>query len=230
MIEEPPVLTIKSRSNRPEAWQLDRLRGVPSGFVADAMSGRGALSHRIKPLAAPRLAEQVCGVALTCYAGPSDVLAVLAAITEIESGDVLCVSTDQCSSSAVVGDRVMGMLKNAGAVGLVTDGLVRDLDGIRAVGLSVFCAGVSPNSPCASGPGEVGMAINLSGVPVHSGDIIIGDEDGVVVVPFSRVDEVIVAVERIAELELDLDRQVAEGLCAPEHIVELVNSDRVRRL
>lgn len=65
----------------------------------------------------------------------------------------------------------------------MTDGLVRDLEGIRQVGFPVFARGATPNSPFKDGPGEINVPITCGGVPVHPGDIIVGDSDGVVVVP-----------------------------------------------
>ena len=230
MIEEPPVLTIHRRRNRPSAAQLEALRDRPLGFVVDAMGGQGALSHEIAPLAPGALSMRFCGVALTCDCGPADILALLAGLTEVEAGDVLVVATGGWRGCAAAGDRVTGMARNGGAVALVTDGLVRDFDGIVEVGLPVFCAGLTPNSPYGKGPGTVGAPVVIGGVSVSSGDVILGDRDGVVVVPFDRLDAVIAEVARVGELEAALDARVAEGLTAPPSIVDLVASDAVRRV
>ena len=72
-------------------------------------------------------------------------------------------------------------------VACVTDGLVRDVDGIDAVGTPVFARGVSPNSPFKDGPGEIGLAVVVGGAAIESGDVIVGDKNGVAVVPRARV-------------------------------------------
>lgn len=128
---------------------------------------------------------------------------------------------------AAAGDRVTGMLRNCGAVGFVTDGPVRDYAGIVGVGLPVWCSGLTPASPFSKGPGRVGFAIQIGGQEVECGDMIIGDRDGVVVVPFERLDEVIANLDRVRALEDALDAEVAAGLKIPPAIVEMLDSDAV---
>jgi 4-hydroxy-4-methyl-2-oxoglutarate aldolase len=115
-------------------------------------------------------------------------------------------------------------------VAFVTDGLVRDLDGIDQVGLPVFCRGVSPNSPDRNGPGTAGLPVTVGGVPVDSGDVVVGDRDGVVVVPRARVDAVIGALAAIREAKAALEAKVQAGLEIPDFIQTLLASDRVRRV
>lgn len=230
MIEEPPLLTINSSRNRPTTRQIDALRNIPTGFLTDAMNGRGAMDYRIRPLSPGVLPSAMCGPALTCHCGPEDILAILGALDELEPGDVMVVATGNWTQSAVTGDRVMGMLKNSGGAGFVTDGLVRDVAGIEAVGLPLMCAGVSPNSPFAKGPGEIGFPIQIGGATVSSGDVIVSDRDGVVVVPFEKLDAVIDDIAKIQVLEQELDSDVANGLKIPDAIKELLQSDQVKRI
>ena len=230
MIEEPPLLTVRERRPRPTRQQLDALIDTPTGFLVDAMAGRGALPADIRHVCPGELPIRLCGPALTCRCGPADVLAVFAALGEVRDGDVLVAATGGWRGSAVIGDRVMGMLRNAGGQGFVTDGLVRDVAGIRGVGLPLLCAGVSPNSPFAQGPGEIGLPIQLGDVAIDSGDVVVADEDGAVVVPFARLDEVIDALATVRRLEAALDAEVANGLIMPESTRELMAGDRVRRV
>lgn len=230
MIEEPPLLTVRGERSRPTAGQIEALTGVPTGFVVDAMDGHGALASGIRALSPTALPASLCGPVLSCLCGPGDILALLGALSEVRAGDVVVAATGDWHGCAVMGDRVAGMLVNAGAAGFVTDGVVRDVAGIESTGLSVHCAGVSPNSPVSSGPGEIGTPIVVGGVAVDSGDLIVADEDGVVVVPFARIDAVLERVRRIAALEQELDARVAAGLAVPDDIAELMRSDRVRRI
>ena len=230
MIEEPPLLIVKEKRNRPTQKQIDALRDTPTGFLTDAMNGRGALNHCVQALSPTVLSSKLCGPALTCHCGPADILAILGGLNELQPGDVMVVATGGWTQSAVTGDRVMGMLKNAGGAGFVTDGLVRDIEGIEEVGLPLMCCGVSANSPFAKGPGEVGLKIQLAGVSVNSGDMIVSDTSGVVVIPFERIDEVINTLAKIRVLEKELDAEVANGLKLPEQIKTMMLSDQVKRI
>lgn len=230
MIEEPPLLTIKDKRPRPTKQQIAALSGQPTGFLTDSMNGTGAMAPDIRPLATGELPSGMCGPVLTCDLGPADILALLAAITEVTAGDVVLAATGEWRQSAAAGDRVIGMLKNAGAAGFVTDGLVRDIEGIREVGLPVFCTGLSPNSPYANGPGTIGEPVVVGGVAVKSGDVLVSDENGVVIVPFEQIDSVIEKLKVVEKLEAELDAEIRDGLVVPDDIRTLVSSDKVRRV
>ena len=167
MIEDPPLLQIKRGFRRPRKSDLAAFEGLQTGYVTDAMGGRGALDYRIKPLAP--LGRTLVGVALTCECGPADNLALFGALHAARPGDILMVATDGFTTTAVTGDLIMGMARNRGIAGLVTDGMVRDVAGILAVGLPAYCAGVTPNSPARNGPGSVGLSIVMGGVTVEFG-------------------------------------------------------------
>jgi 4-hydroxy-4-methyl-2-oxoglutarate aldolase len=113
------------------------------------------------------------GVAVTCQCGPADNLALFAALATAQPGDILVAATDGFTATSVTGDLLVGMAKNRGIRGLVTDGLVRDVAGILAVGLPVYCAGITANSPVRNGPGTVGLPVVLGGATVSSGDLLI---------------------------------------------------------
>ncbi len=231
MIEDPPLLTVRNNFERPTATEVAALAGAPTGHLVDALGGFGALDSRIKPVTPARPADQVfCGVAVTCDCGPADNLAVFAALQATRSGDVIVAATDAFMGCALIGDLVLGMARNCGALAFVTDGLARDLDGLEAVGIPVFCRGISPNSPARNGPGKIGLPVTLGGVTVASGDVVAGDRDGVVVVPRARIDEVIQTLVRIREAEAGLEAKVEGGLKVPDFAAELLASDRVRRL
>jgi 4-hydroxy-4-methyl-2-oxoglutarate aldolase len=212
MIDEAPSIQRKDVT-RPAKSLVDALRNTPTGFLVDAMGGSGALDYRIRPAIAEQAA--FCGVALTCDAGPADNLALIAALEYVQAGDVIVCTTGSYTGCAITGDLLLGMAGNCGAEGFVTDGCVRDLPGIRRVGVPCYCMGVTPNSPHRSGPGTVGFAITLGGHPVASGDVIVADLDGVVVVPQARLDEVIARLPAIRKSEAEMDEAVREGLRKP---------------
>jgi 4-hydroxy-4-methyl-2-oxoglutarate aldolase len=228
MIEDPPLLTLRRNFPRPTAEQLAAFEGVQTGFVVDAMQGRGALDCAIKPIDTDQAAFH--GVAVTSDNGPADNLAVFCSLDVAQPGDVLVAATDGFLATAVSGDLLLGMARNKGVVGFVTDGCVRDVVGICDVGMPCFSAGVTPNSPARNGPGSVGQPVVVGGVAVGSGDIVIGDIDGVVVVPYAMVDDVIAALAGIRAAEADLDAKVKAGLTTPPFIADLLSSGRIEEI
>jgi 4-hydroxy-4-methyl-2-oxoglutarate aldolase len=221
MIENPPLLKVRRRFPRPAPAELAVFAGLPTGFVVDALGGQGGLDGRIKPISA---ATTFYGVALTCDAGPADNLAAFGALSVSEAGDVIICAAASYERTAVTGDLLLGMMKNRGVVGFVTDSYVRDIAGIRAVGLPCFAAGVTPNSPARNGPGTVGLPIVVGGVAVASGDIVLGDEDGVVVVPQARIAETITRLASVKAAEASLDAKVKAGLKVPDWIQSMIDA------
>lgn len=231
MIKDPPILTIRRDFPRATPDEVAALAGVPTGYLVDAMGGRGALAAPIGPAdRSSTLPMRFCGPALTCHCGPNDVLALIASLSFIKPGDVLIAAADGFTGTAVSGDLVIGMAKNSGAVGFVTDGFIRDLDGCIAVGLPIHCAGVTPNSPAKVGPGTVGLPVNLGGRTIAPGDVIAGDRDGVVVVPRSMIPEVIEALAGVKAAEADLDARVKAGLKQFPPVEAMLATDRVAYL
>jgi len=228
MIEDPPLLQIRRHFMRPDAALLARFAEVPTEHLVDAMDGRGALEYHVKPVDASR--ATFVGSALTCLCAPGDNLAIVAALAQLQPNDVIVAATDGHTSLAVVGRRVSGMARNRGAVAVVTDGLARDAAGIRGNGVPVFCRGVSPNSATASGPGTVGQPVVVGGVAVASGDIVVGDPDGVVIIPHALADEVLTRLVAVRAREADLAAKLAAGLGVPRRVTELLASPRVRYL
>ena len=217
MLETPPALTIRRSFRRPPRDAIARLEGAMTGQVADALGGLGALDASIKPIAdAPPAMTSFVGSALPCMNSPADQLGLVGALAYAEPGDVLVVGTECYLGTAVIGDLMAGMLLNRGAAALVTDGAVRDTPGIVGVGLPVYCAGVSPNSPQRNGPGTVGLAISIGGVTVNPGDVLVGDVDGVVVVPQDALDDVIGHVDDIKRMESEVEAKVKDGLTYPD--------------
>jgi regulator of RNase E activity RraA len=219
VLDNPPMLTIHRGHRRPDRALLDRFRGAQTSHLVDAMDGRGAMDWRIKPLD-PANAVFV-GPALTAFAYPADVVGVQGALGEAQAGDVVVVANDGYMGAAVLGDLVAGMLKNKGVAAFVTEGPARDKAGITATGLPVFAGGVVPTSPATNGPGVVGAPVVCGGLAVRSGDIVVGDADGVVVVPAERAEAVLKALVAVHAAEAKAVAAVEAGA---------TESEKVRRL
>jgi len=229
MIEEPKSLRIGPDVNRrPTPEQVAAFQGVPTGFVVDAMFGAGAMGAAISPLAESN--NQVAGPALTADNRPSDLLATLGCLRYLKSGDVLIGGAQGWQGCAAAGDRVCGMAKNAGAAAFVTDGPMRDYAGVLEVELPCWCTGLNPGSPYGTGPGQVGTRVLVGGQTVETGDMIVADRDGVVVVPFAQIDDVVARLAAIQDLELELDAEVRKGLVLPDPIAEILDGDKTEVL
>ena len=230
MIENPPLIQIKKKSSRkrPSEDQINGFKNIPTGFICDALNGYAALDPSIKPLSIPgKKVKHIVGPALTVFSGAADVLGMAIALSEIQQGDIVVNGVSGFQGTAAVGDRIAGMIKNNGGVGLITDGPMRDLDGIIETGLDCFCTGLNPNSPFNSGPAKIGFPLNIGGTSVSSGDIIVADSDGVTVVPFDKIDEVLKKLDRIIEVENAMDKQVSEGLKISQKALDYLESDQV---
>jgi 4-hydroxy-4-methyl-2-oxoglutarate aldolase len=225
MLDNPPLVTIHRGFRRPPRELIERFRGAQTSHLADAMEGRGALDYRIKPVD-PANASFV-GPAITAFAYPADVLAVFAALSEAEPGDVIVCANDAFTKTAVIGDLAAGMMKNKGIAAFVTDGLARDKAGIITAQLPLFCCGIQPNSPAMNGPGVVGAPIVLGDVNVNPGDVIVGDADGVVVVPADRLEIVLERLERVRQAELAAVERVLTGATMSEAARLLIEGGRI---
>lgn len=209
MLDNPPLLSIHRGYRRPDRALVEAFRGAQTSHLADAMDGRGALDYRIKPLD-PSNACFV-GPALTAFAYPADIAAMFGALSEAEAGDVVVLANDGYTRTAVFGDIAAGMMRNKGVAAFVTDGLARDRAGIVATGLPVFCQGIQPNSPAMNGPGVVGAPVTLGGVHVEPGDVVVGDADGVVIVPAGRLRQVLDRLAAVRAAEARTVRLVEQG-------------------
>ncbi len=214
---EAPTLTIRRDWPRPDTGALAAFRDVPTGWVVDAQGRRGALDHGIRCLTR---ASRILGAALPVWSRGRDNLAPYAALAFAKPGDVLIVATDDCVSASVAGDILLGMARNGGVAGMVTDGVVRDVPGLDAVGIPVFARGVSPNSPQKDGPGTIGLPIAIGGVLVSPGDLVVADGDGVVIVPLSGISAVVAALAEVRAKEAQMDAAVAGGATRPGWLAE----------
>lgn len=227
MLEDPPLLTIKRNFERIPATTLRQLDGAQTGHLVDAMNGRGAMDGAVKPVDPAR--ATFIGTAFPVETGPSDNLAITAAVALAQEGDVIVAASDAFAGTGVCGDIVALMGRNAGLAAFVIDGMVRDLAGLESVGVPVAARGIVPNSCVRSGPGKVGLPIVAGGVRVDAGDLVMGDRDGVVIVARSEVERVVATVAEIRKAEAELIARIErENLTAFAFMDDLLASDKVR--
>lgn len=168
---------------------VEKFRNIPTTCISDAMDGLNNLHPSIKPLKEKfKLAGRACTVKIPV----GDNLAVLKAIREAKNGEVLVVDAKGDQYRAIAGDFVVGMAQTLGIGGLVVDGVIRDIVGIKELNFPVFCKGTTVAASGKAGIGEVNVPISCGGISIQPGDLIIGDADGVVVIPQTMEQEVLV--------------------------------------
>ena len=166
---------------RPGSDILATLSESYTGFVLDLLGKRGAMSTELLPL---DRGMKVCGPAVTSL-GP-DLSVRRMAIDLARPGDVLVVAAGGATDYSCFGDGTARRMLLKGIAGVVVDGSTRDAAGIRRLGFPTFVKGVTPSNydyPVSAEFGSVNVPVVCAGVHVHPGDVILGDDDGVVVIP-----------------------------------------------
>ncbi len=186
---------------------LDTLRGIATSLLSDNMarvSGTVGLSsfHRPKPMA---------GTAVTVRTRGGDNLAIHRAFDFCRPGDVLVIDGAGELSQALMGEIMATFAESLGVQGLVIDGAIRDVGAIRARDFPVYARGVTHRGPHKNGPGEINVPVVVGGMVVNPGDVVVGDEDGVLAISPSDVSAVLEAAQRQGEKEAASLRAIAEG-------------------
>ena len=172
---------------------LDRFSEVATAHLSDNMSRMAAAGVRLRPM---HKGGRLVGNALTVRVRPGDNLMVHKAIDIAQPRDVIVVDAGGDLTQAIIGELMMRHAQKRGAAGLVINGAIRDLATIGADFYPVYAAGVTHRGPYKDGPGEINVALALDGMVVQPGDIIVGDEDGVVAVPLAQAEELLEAAAR----------------------------------
>ncbi len=167
----------------PDPQLMMQFKSIPASNTADVMGRSCAMHPRIHLVSSP-LEQMMVGPAFTVKARAGDNLALHAALNFCQEGDVLVVSNEGDDSRALMGEIMMAYLKHTKKVaGIVLDGPIRDIDEIGKWDFPVYCTGTTPGGPYKDGPGEVNVPIACGNISVNPGDIILGDPDGVIVIP-----------------------------------------------
>jgi regulator of RNase E activity RraA len=186
---------------------VERFRGLASPNLADAMGRFNFMDPGIRS----RSGFPLCGRAVTVQCRPADNLMVHKALQVAEPGDIVVVSTCGNTVSAVFGEMMChtAALKKLG--GIIVDGAIRDIDGIRRLGFPAYSRSVSPGGCDKDGPGEINVPIACGNTVVMPGDIIVGDDDGVAVIPRDETAEVLTRVDALMSRERDRIAEIKGG-------------------
>lgn len=165
---------------------------LPTTAISDATGGHTNLRNEIKPLADH---FKIAGRAITVRLPDGENGAVLEAIRAANEGDILVIDAKGNTNRAVAGDFVISLAKGIGVQGFVVDGVIRDIAAIRDLDFPVFSLGTTVAAGNKNGGGQVNVPIAVGGVTVQPGDYIIGDIDGVIVVPQEDAERIVTAAE-----------------------------------
>ena len=165
-----------------------QFKELPTTCISDAMGGLNNMDSSIKPLKGN---YKIAGRAFTVKIPVGENLAVLRAIKEAKPGDILVIDAKGDTYRAIAGDFIVGMAKTLELGGIVVDGVIRDIMGIKQLDFPVFCKGTAVAASSKHDLGEINVPISCGGTTIHPGDLIVGDVDGVVVIPQNNEDEIL---------------------------------------
>jgi 4-hydroxy-4-methyl-2-oxoglutarate aldolase len=187
---------------------LKEIRNTRTSLLSDALGKGGAMDHDMRCVSANC---RMAGPAVTVRVHTADILMVGIALSRCPKDSVLVIDGQGELNTALWGEVTTLAARLKGLAGVVIDGAIRDLYKIARDKLPVFARGVVPNAGGVQYAGEFQVPIQCGGAIVHPGDWVVGDEDGVVVVPQERLESVIEAAKRLAVVEKNIEEAVAKG-------------------
>lgn len=188
-------------------WQ--RWLTVPAAIIADVSGGACLIDPALRPLRPPGQQPRLLGRALTVRCAPPDFGAVLHALDLVVPGDVLVIDAQEHAGNAMIGGILGGHLARKGAAGIVCDGAIRDVAELATVdGFAVYTRWITPRGPTGAQLGEVNGPVRIGGRTVRPGDLVLGDDDGLVSLSDTDVHDLISK----AEAKLALEAQWVAGL------------------
>lgn len=198
---------IFTRFARPDPQVVEQFKGLPVAVIGDEMSRLSCMDARIRPLNK----VPMVGVAMTVKSRPGDNLLLHRALDMASPGDIIVVDGQGELSNAIAGENMMMWASKRGLGGVVVDGAMRDLEALGRLPMPVYAAGAQPRGPYKSGPGEINVPVTCGGIVVFPGDIVVGDEDGVVVVRPADAAQVVARAHERHRKEEVTRQTIAQG-------------------
>jgi RraA family protein len=183
---------IASRQGTIDPGWIARAKVLPVANVSDVMQRMTAAGAGLRPM---HSGAPLAGPALTVKTRPGDNLLVHKALDLAAPGDVIVVDAGGDLTNAIFGELMLAHARKRRIAGLVIYGAIRDAAALRAQDLPVFASGVTHRGPYKDGPGEINYPIAIAGMVVSPGDLVIGDEDGVLAIPAADCSAVLDAAE-----------------------------------
>lgn len=195
--------------DRVDASQIERAKKYQAAILCDVAGRRGTMHARIRALN-PNMT--VCGPAFPVEVRPGDNLMFHVALAVAKPGDVIVVDGKADETCALFGDLMVTQAEAAKLGGFVVDAASRDTASLATGSFPIFAAGTNPCGPTKGLPGRLGQAASIGGVSVNPGDLVVGDVDGVVVIPRAEVEDVLAAAEKKVALEAQRIKEIEEGI------------------
>ena len=161
---------------------LEQFRGLPTSNINDEMNRLFNFHEYMYLLNPEKFSGSMVGPAFTVKCPAGDNLLLHQALDMAQHGDIIVLDADGCANRALAGEIMMTMAYKKGIAGVVVDGYMRDLDGLKNLPMPIYARGVTPQGPYKNGPGEINTPIACGGQVVFPGDVIVGDMDGLVVI------------------------------------------------
>jgi RraA family protein len=216
-----PGFQIRNEVTRPQREIIDGFADFPTPDVSDVMNRLYTMIPEIRNLTNPHL--RILGPACTVKVFPGDNLMVHKSLDIAKPGDIVVVDAGGSSMNAVLGDLISTKARHRGIAGFIVDGFIRDIDGILPLDLPVFARGVTPIGPLHRGPGEVNFPIQCGGIVVHPGDIVVGDMNGVVIVPQEVAPNILEQLRARKQTEAEYVAAVQRGEFSNEWVDRTLN-------
>lgn len=163
---------------------IEKFRKIPVANISDSMNRLTGGGPRLRPYHAGGV---LCGRAVTVKSRPGDNLMAHMALALAGPGDVIVVDAGGDLTNSIIGERMMVYAQRRSFGGFVVNGAIRDLEWCKMNALPVFAAGVTHRGPYKTGPGEINVPIAIDGMVCEPGDLIIGDDDGLLVIPYKDI-------------------------------------------
>nr|WP_298097195.1 RraA family protein [uncultured Shinella sp.] len=195
---------------------------VPVANVSDCMGRLFGSATRLRPIHDGD--ARMAGPALTVRSRPGDNLMLHYALDIAQAGDVIVVDAGGAVDNAIMGELMAEMAVKRGIAGIVINGAVRDVTDIRATGLPVYATGITHRGPYKNGPGEINVDIALDGMTVSPGDLILGDGDGVLCVPFDQTGALLAAARQKMTAEKAEMQHIRQGTSDRAWVVEALRA------
>lgn len=197
--------------------EIARWHPVPSAVAVDLVRDVGQIDPAIRPLRPAGQQPRLFGQAVTVRCAAPDFGAVLHALDVIGRGQVLVIDAGGFRDAAMIGDILSGHLRNKGVAGVVCDGAVRDTGTLGGWNdFAVFSRWINPRGPSGADRGAVNVPVQIGGCPVAPGDLVIGDDDGLVVLSPGNARAFIADAEAKLALENRWTESLASGRPAAE--------------
>jgi len=172
-------------------WEIvEAFRSIPAPNVADCLNRMCSLNSDIRLISSPP-DDVMVGVALTVKTRPGDNLMIHKALSMAESHDIVIVSNGGDRNRALIGEIMASYALKKGIRGIVLDGPVRDIDALSKMTMPIYATGANPDGPFKEGPGEVNVPISCGGMIINPGDILLGNKDGVIVIPSQEAESIL---------------------------------------